>query len=137
MPISGQRVLIFSKPFLFARGLSRLIEESGLIVVGLESRTDDALAHIQRLQPDIIILDDTVLSPLLLTSLLDCAPTVRVIRLGLEGNLIRVYDKHQLNASHAQDLVNILSVPQEPSGSQRKETKTARSSEGEHNESFR
>ena len=118
-----------------------MIEDSGLIVVGLEPYTEEALTRIQSLQPDIIILDDTEPSPLPLTRLLDCAPTVRVIRLESDGNLIRVYDRHQLNACEAQDFVNILSIPEqagrEPIGSQQKATKTARSSEGEHNNSFR
>lgn len=114
MQMFGRRVLIFSSPPLFAQAVRHLVEGSGSTVVGLEPYTDEALTRIQSLQPDIIILNDTELSPLLLTSLLDYAPTVRVIRLELDGNLIRVYDRHQLNACEAQDFVNILSMPEEP-----------------------
>ncbi len=109
-----RRVLIFSKEPLFAQALRRLVEDNGLTIVGLESCTDEAPTRIQMLRPDIIILNDTEISPPLLTTLLDCAPTVRVIRLTLDGNLIRVYDRHQLVAYEAQDFVNILSIPEEP-----------------------
>ena len=92
MQISGQRVLIFSKPPLFARGIGHLIEASGLVVVGTELTTDEALTRVQTLQPDIIIFANVEVSPLQLITLLDYAPNVRIVCLGLEGNLIRVYD---------------------------------------------
>ncbi len=111
---SGQRVVIFSKPSLFARGISRLIEESGLIVVGTELSTDEALTRVQSLLPDIIILANAEPSPSQIITLLDYAPNVRVVCLTLERNLIRVYDRHQLDAHEAQDFVNVLNVPEKP-----------------------
>ena len=106
----GQRVLILSRLPLFAQALRYLIENAGLTVVGLNLDTNQALTQIETLQPDIIILDDTELSPLLLKTFLDHAPSVRIICLTLDGNLIRVYDRQQLNANHVQDFVNILNV---------------------------
>lgn len=112
--MSGQRVLIFSNPPLFAQAVRYLVENSGLAVVGVEPYTDEALTRAQDLQPDIIVLAETELSPLVLPKLLDVAPTIRIICLELNGNLIRVYDRHQLIACQAQDLIKILNIPVEP-----------------------
>jgi chemotaxis response regulator CheB len=114
MQMFGRRVLIFSSSHLFAQAVRHLVEGSGLNVVGLEPYSDEAAERIQRLQPDIIILNDTQLSPLQLTSLLDYAPTVRVIRIEMDGDLITVYDRHELNAHAAQDFVNTLKMPEGP-----------------------
>lgn len=108
---SGRRVLILSGQPLFAQALRNVVENSASEVVGVESYDEGTWARVQALQPDIIILDDADLPPLLLSGLLDYAPTVRVIRLTLQDNLMRVYDGQQLTAYQAQDLVDVLSVP--------------------------
>lgn len=112
---SGRRVLILSGQALFAHALRSLIEGSAFQVVGVEPYNDVKATHIQNLQPDVIILDDMDLPPLLLPKLLDCFPSVRILRVMLEGNAVRVYDGHELNVDRAKDFLDALCLA-EPNG---------------------
>lgn len=111
----AERVLILSDQPLFAQGVHALIQASDAAeVVGVEPCDEHAVETVRDLRPDIIIFEDTQGSPSsLFPMLLDVLPNVRLIRLSLEKNVMRVYDEAQFTAAGAQDLVRALElVPQ-------------------------
>jgi PleD family two-component response regulator len=53
----GRKILIVEDELLIAENMKELIEEAGFIVVGIYSSAEDALRHVARLKPDLIIMD--------------------------------------------------------------------------------
>ncbi len=107
--MTARRVLILSNQPLFAEGVrSLLTANDSLQVIGVEKYCESTLARVRELTPDIVILgDDKDMPPQLLTELLD-VPELRVVRVTLEGNVIHLYNGHQIVAHQAQDFVNLL-----------------------------
>jgi hypothetical protein len=109
--MGSPRVMILSDQALFAEGLKSLIEtRTALSVIAVEPLGSVNPELVRAWQPEIIVLGDSEgLPAVTLTALLDCAPNVRIVRIALSENTIRVYDGHQMVAHHVQDLVDALS----------------------------
>ena len=106
----AERVLILSDQPLFAQGVRSLIQASAAAnVIGVEPCDENAATVVRELCPDVVILEDAQdPPPALFMMLLDAMPDVRLIRLSLDKNVMRVYEGHQLVADGAQDLVRVL-----------------------------
>lgn len=106
----AKRVLILSDQPLFAQGVRALIQANAAAnVIGVEPCDENVATVVHALQPDLIILEDAQdPPPALFMSLLDVLPHLRLIRLSLDRNVMRVYEKQQLVANGAQDLVRVL-----------------------------
>ena len=104
----SHQILILSNQPLFAQAVRNLVEANGgLKVLGIEAHDDKIMDRVKELCPDIIILgDEKDLPSTVLPTLLNALPGVRIIRLTLDGNVIRVYDCHQMVAHCAKDLVD-------------------------------
>lgn len=104
----SHQILILSNQPLFAQAVRNLVEANGgLKVLGIETHDDKIMDRVKELCPDIIILgDEKDLPSTVLPTLLNALPGVRIIRLTLDGNVIRVYDCHQMVAHCAKDLVD-------------------------------
>lgn len=108
--MASPRVLILCDQTLFGQTIRSFIEErTHLHVIAVEALQAQDAAHVQELCPDLIVIGEEKESHYtFLPELLDLAPPVRIVRLNLEGNTIRVYDGHQLMAHRTQDLVDVL-----------------------------
>jgi DNA-binding NarL/FixJ family response regulator len=106
-----RRILLISDHPLIAEAIRSLVEKNAnLKVIGVEPPSEETLAKVRTLRPDIVVLCDDEESPsTACTSLLDVEPQMRVIRLATDGNTIHIYDGHQVAARNAQDLVDALS----------------------------
>lgn len=100
---------------LFGRGLERLLQqEYGVEVVGSSEKSDDALAQIRLLKPDVIIVDAgrKMREPyLILSRLLGERPEVRVVRVSLEDNSAAVYTGRTWTANGVEDLIRGILEP--------------------------
>ena len=57
------RVFVFSRCPLLALGLASLLrKEAGVTIVGIQTKPEEVLEHIARVQPDAIIVDNGPLS---------------------------------------------------------------------------
>jgi DNA-binding NarL/FixJ family response regulator len=108
--MDAPRILILSDQDLFAQAIRSLIEtRSKAQIIAVEHYQEDAATHARELRPDLIILGDDEGLPLtLLPSLLDCLPETYIVRLSLTGDILRVYEGHQLVASQSHDLVKLI-----------------------------
>ncbi len=108
----SERVLILSDQPLFAQGICALIQASDVAnVIGIEPCDENTIALVRELHPDTIILEDAQDSPpSLVMALVDALSNVRLIRLSLDKNVMRVYEGHELSVNGAQDLVHILKI---------------------------
>ncbi|HEX9027956.1 MAG TPA: cytochrome c oxidase subunit II [Anaerolineales bacterium] len=105
-PAKPRRVLIASSHPLFGQGLRRLLQErqgAGVVVVGMVSNLDQALTALEKLDPDLIIVDydDVVLNrDEFLARFVEGEKKLRVVLLSLQSaqNAI-IYDRRTLAAS--------------------------------------
>jgi chemotaxis response regulator CheB len=110
-----RRVLILADQPLFAQAVRSLVESnSRMSIVGVEPPGQDTLERVRSLRPDVIIFESEGEQSPLLPVLLDNQPKVRLIQLTLAENVIRVYDRRQITARRAQDLMDILECMSSP-----------------------
>lgn len=104
----SRRILILSNQPLFAQAVRNLVESNGQMkVIGVRSYDSHTIGQLKALRPQIIVLgDEKDLPSTILPTLLDAMPGIRIIRLTLDGNVIRVYDCHHMIAHQANDLVD-------------------------------
>lgn len=107
-----QRVLIVQNDLLLGAGVESLLGcQPDFTVIGVSFSDEIALmTQIKQLQPHIIVLDKA--TPLntslkLLADLLD-HPKWRVVVVSANDNLVVVYDKQQVLATQATDLVSLI-----------------------------
>lgn len=107
----ARRVLIVSSHPLFGQGLRRLLEERGepeVRVVGMVSSVEEAVAALQTIRPDLVIVDyddDRVNRDEFLARFVEGAGQLRVVLLSLKegGSEAIVYDRRNLAAAQIDD----------------------------------
>lgn len=107
---SSQRVLIASSHALFGQGLRSLLEErkgSNVEVVGVVSDLEEAIAALDRLNPDLVIVDyddEGLNREEFLTHFMGGDKQMRVVLLSLkDGGEAIVYDRRALAAIEIDD----------------------------------
>ncbi len=94
---------------LFAHGLERLLQrQDGVTVTGVEKTGREALAHIKRLNPDVIIVEaeqGKSEPEKLLPRFLRQQPQARMVRLNPEDNTAFLYSGSRCTANSIEDLV--------------------------------
>ena len=107
--MTTSRVLILYDQEMFGQGVHALIKtRSDLQVVAVEPFGDDTVRRATDLQPNIVILSENADRQNLLPDLLEAIPGVRVVRLTLDDNIVRVYDCHRIVAGGTEDLMAAL-----------------------------
>lgn len=106
----NRRVLIASSHPLFGQGLRSLLQErkdAGVVVVGMVSNLEQAISALDRLNPDLIIVDydDEALNrDEFLARFVEGEKKLRVVLLSLQtGREALVYDRRTLAASQIDD----------------------------------
>ena len=120
----ARRVLIASSHPLFGQGLRSLLkerQEAGVVVVGMVSNLEQALAALDRLSPDLIIVDydDEVLNrDEFLARFVEGEKKLRVVLLSLQsaGDAI-VYDRRTLAASQIDNWLEEWTYAEDSPGS--------------------
>jgi cytochrome c oxidase subunit II len=115
-----RRVLIASSHPLFGQGLLRLLkrrQEAGVQVVGMVSTLDEALAALERLDPDLIIVDyddEKLNRDEFLARFVEGEKKLRVVLLSLQsaGEAL-VYDRRTLSAYEIDDWLEEWTTPEE------------------------
>jgi cytochrome c oxidase subunit 2 len=109
-PAKPRRVLIASSHPLFGQGLRSLLQErraAGVTVVGIVTNLEEALAALEKLTPDLIIVDydDEVLNrDEFLARFVEGEKKLRVVLLSLQSaREAIVYDRRTLSASQIDD----------------------------------
>ena len=107
-----KRILILRNNLLMNAGLQNLLSgQESLEVIGKEIQNqDDLFRFIERIQPDVIIVDEGILAPKLadLLKFLQSYPKKRTIIMSLEKNQIQVYDTKQIELHQLGDFLDIL-----------------------------
>lgn len=97
---------------LFAHGLEKLLQrQDGVTVAGVEKTGREALAHIKRLHPDVIIVEAEQGKPepeKLLARFLKEQPHTRMVRLNLEDNTAFLYSGSRCTANSIEDLMQSI-----------------------------
>lgn len=117
---SPRRILIASSHPLFAQGLRSLLhkrQKMDAIVVGMVSTIDEALEAINRLQPDMVIVDyddERVNRDEFLARFVEGEGRLRIVLLSLRegGDEAIVYDRRTLAASQVDDWMEMWLEPQ-------------------------
>lgn len=110
-----QRVLVATREMLLGAGIEGLlIRQKDLDLVGVTSGSGpELIKKITRLQPEVVILDETMYldSATSLLSFLDERPEVRLVIVSANDNRVQVYDKRQMQvmqSSNTADLVDMM-----------------------------
>ncbi len=94
---------------LFAHGLEKLLQgHGGVTVTGVEKTGREALAHIKRLNPDVIIVEGEQGKPepeKLLSRVLREQPQTKMIRLNVENNTAFLYSGSRCTANSIEELM--------------------------------
>jgi DNA-binding NarL/FixJ family response regulator len=109
-PKKSQRVLIASSHALFGQGLRSLLEErkgSNVEIVGVVSNLKEAIAALDRLNPDLVIVDyddERLNREEFLAHFMEGDKKLRVVLLSLkDGGEAIVYDRRALEAIQIDD----------------------------------
>ena len=107
-----QRVLIIDNDTLLEAGIRSLLEREADLEISTTHASDEAelAAQIQRVRPDVVILEEAsncVPTARLLASLRKFG-SVRVVEVSSEHNLMRTYDKNQIWLAKAVDLLCVI-----------------------------
>lgn len=109
-PQKTQRVLIASSHALFGQGLRSLLEErkgSNVEIVGVVSNLKEAIAALDRLNPDLVIVDyddERLNREEFLAHFMEGDKKLRVVLLSLkDGGEAIVYDRRALEAIQIDD----------------------------------
>jgi len=126
-PRKPRRVLIASSHALFGQGLRSLLQErhaEGVAVVGMVTNLDEAMAALDRLNPDLVIVDydDEALNrDEFLARFVGGEKKLRVVLLSLQGGgEAIVYDRRTLAASQIDRWLEEWSIEQQTKGWLRK-----------------
>jgi DNA-binding NarL/FixJ family response regulator len=94
---------------LFARGLESLLAAAqGVIVTGVEPTGEKALARIEALSPDVIIIECDPYAPEaenLLSRFMPAHPRTVIVRLNLQNNTAILYSARPCTADSVEDLL--------------------------------
>lgn len=118
--VKPKRVLIASSHALFARGLSSLLQtrqQKDVEVVGVVSSVEQAILQIERLSPDLIIVDyddESLNRDEFLARFVEGEKKLRVVLLSLhDGEHALVYDRRTLAAAQVDDWLEEWSLSRE------------------------
>jgi DNA-binding NarL/FixJ family response regulator len=107
-----KRFFVLSCNPIFNQGVQELLShDAGMQMVGREALGDQALAHIQALGPDTVIVDagdPTHNRTALVLRILEDVPGVQVVELSLQNNTINIFRKRQKVARCVDDLRKAL-----------------------------
>ena len=107
-----QRVLIIENQMLLGAGVQTLLAgEADLDVIGISPFNQEGLAQeINRLRPDVIVLDDTsrLADSTKLLSLLKDSSKVRIVVISANHDLVRIFNKRETQLCRASDLFDII-----------------------------
>jgi chemotaxis response regulator CheB len=108
----GVRVLVVSAQPLFGQGIEAwLRQQRGLDILGWEAETGKAIANIQHLQPDVIILDTSTFTKdptTALMQLLSSTSDSAIIGVDLRDNSISIFSGEQQATQPVGELLRIL-----------------------------
>ncbi len=106
------RVFMLSRLALFGQGVEALLSrEKGVEIVGRETDVETALLQIQRLCPDVVILDAALQAGDLASTaarVLAAQPNTKVVAMSLEGNTVTVFRKEQRTVHEIEDLLRAI-----------------------------
>ncbi|MCK6627472.1 MAG: hypothetical protein L6R45_20125 [Anaerolineae bacterium] len=117
-------VFVISNQSLFRSGLDSILrQETRYEILGQAEDVEQASEQIKKLQPDVIIIDDTFPTketPSQAMQLLQLMPGAKVIGLNLRDNQLYIYRSAQVLVKTVKDLLeamepNSLSARQRPS----------------------
>jgi DNA-binding NarL/FixJ family response regulator len=106
-----KRVFILATQSMFSQGVACLLrQETAFEIVGQQTELHQAIACIQKLQPDVVILDthSRFNDPTAVLLVLTALPNIKVIGLSLRRNTFQIYRANQREATSMADLVNAI-----------------------------
>ena len=107
-----KRVFVLTPQSMFGQGVVCLLEqEAGLEIVGQLADLQQALSHIQQLQPAVVILDmdNGYANPRIeLLQVLTALPNIRVIGLSLNQNTFQIFQANQKDVHSTADLIDAI-----------------------------
>ncbi len=107
-----KRVFIISSGSMFCEGVESLLgRDANVEIAGSETNLADALAHIGRLQPDVVILDQDAWPSEPGSELMSIgapAKEIRFIALSLQTSAIRCYSRVSRSIENVEDLMEAI-----------------------------
>ncbi len=114
--MSQQRVLLLGRPGLLAQGVQDILErQSDMEIFGPHAMAVDAIAHIEALDPNVVVIaDEGSTDAALVVHILRTYPDLPVVRVGLEESMVHVYRSERVAATSASLLDAIRGLPASP-----------------------
>lgn len=113
-------VFVISSQSLFRSGLDSILrQETHCEILGQAENVEQASEQIKKLQPDIIIVDDTFPpkeNPSQAMQLLQLMPGAKVIGLNLRDNQLYIYRATQVLVKNVKDLLEAIEPHSLPAG---------------------
>lgn len=111
-----KRIFLVTDQSMFGRGIERLLSQDARFdivtqIVGQKADLCQAFAGIQRLRPDVAILDTRSLADsaqVAVIEILRLVPGIKVIGLNLNENTFHIYRSAQREANDLSDLMNAI-----------------------------
>jgi DNA-binding NarL/FixJ family response regulator len=107
-----KKVIVILSESLIGKGVESILSREMDLSVTSTSFIDNATLNqqIERDQPDVVILDESLLSSEMprLFNLFASYPNLRVMVLSVGENRINIYDRQEIQVSHSADLVSAI-----------------------------
>lgn len=107
-----KKVIVILSESLIGKGVESILSREMDLSVTSISFIDNATLNqqIERDQPDVVILDESLLSSEMprLFNLFASYPNLRVMVLSVGENRINIYDRQEIQVSHSADLVSAI-----------------------------
>ena len=107
-----KRVFILATKSMFGQGVARLLrQEIDCKIVGQKTDLHQAMACIQKIQPDVVIVDahhrfgEMALD---IVQILTALPNAKVIALNLKNNTFQIYQSSQKKVDQLTDLIEAI-----------------------------
>lgn len=109
----AQQVFIVWDNPLFFDSIRLLLEQLKVEVVGDSSVYTDALGAIEKIHPEVVIVEETTKNKTegalkIMQLLEDCAWCPYVVRMGLQDNEMWVYHRQRWTVNNKEDLLEII-----------------------------
>jgi DNA-binding NarL/FixJ family response regulator len=108
----SSRIFIVSNHLMFGHGLEcLLLKEKEVEIVGRETSLKRAVASLQELQPDVVIVDNDEISLDTVAELLQLGriiPGMKIVHVSLQSNNLYVYQAMYTEVQSVEDLVGII-----------------------------
>lgn len=109
--MNAHRVFVIWNHPLFYEAMRLFLQHTSVEWIGACQYMDEAISHIAKLHPDTILIEETEngdTSARVIELMETSSINVRIFRLNMNDNELKIYHREQITVMQAEDLVHLI-----------------------------